>query len=305
MSRIFVILNAGSGGGCEQALAQQVHELFEAAGMPAEVSLAQGGGEIAAKLAHAIAQNAEVIVAGGGDGTVSTIAAALVDRDIALGVLPLGTLNHFAKDLGIPLALDAAVLQIAAGTRQQIDVGEVNGRIFVNNSSLGIYPDIVRERDLQQRRFGWSKWPAFLWASIAALRRYPFLSVCLSIHGLQYRRRTPFVFIGNNEYRLEGLSPGGRDSVTAGRLSLYSAQRPGRMRLLQFALRALAGKLKQARDFDVLIATEIVVQSQHRHLRVATDGEVTVMQPPLHYRIRPASLTVLAAALPSQQESVD
>lgn len=305
MTRIFVILNAGSGNGCEPALAQHVHALFESAGIPAEVALARGGDAIAAKIAHAIAQNAEIIVAGGGDGTVSMIAAALVGRDIALGVLPLGTLNHFAKDLQIPLALDAAVSQIAAGTLQRVDVGEVNGRIFVNNSSLGMYPDIVHARDLQQRRFGWSKWLAFLWATIAALRRYPFLSVCLSVDGLQHQRRTPFVFIGNNEYRIEGLTLGGRDRLTAGRLSLYSAQRPGRMRLVQFGLRALASNLQQARDFDVLAATEIVVESRHRHLRVATDGEVTVMQPPLHYRIRPASLTVLAAALPGQQAPMD
>jgi len=305
MSRIFVILNASSGNGCEEALAQHVRELFLSAGLPAEVVLARGGDEIAAMILHAIAQSADVIVAGGGDGTASMVAAALVDRDIALGVLPLGTMNHFAKDLRLPLALEAAVQQIAAGTRIQVDVGEVNGRVFVNNSSLGMYPDIVRHRDLQQRTIGRGKWLAFFWATVAALRRYPFLRVCLSVRGLQHHRLTPFVFIGNNEYRIEGFALGGRESLTTGRLSLYTAQRPGRMRLLQFGLRALAGRLKQARDFDALVATEIVVESQHQHLRVATDGEVTVMQAPLRYRIRPACLTVLAAAPPGCPEQAD
>ncbi len=305
MSRIFVILNAGSGKGHDDALAQHVHGLFESAGIPADVALARNGVEIDAKIAHAIAHDADVIVAGGGDGTVSMIAAALVGRDIALGVLPLGTLNHFAKDLRLPMALDAAVQQIAAGVKCPVDVGEVNGHIFVNNSSLGLYPDIVDDREHQRSGNGRSKWLAFIWACLAALRRYPYLSVCLWVNGLQYRRFTPFVFIGNNEYRIKGFALGGRDCLSAGCLSLYTAQRPGRMRLVQFGLRALAGRLKQARDFDVLVTTELVVETRKHHLRVATDGEVTLMKPPLRYRIRPASLMVLAAALPGQPEQGD
>jgi len=302
MSRIFVILNAGSGSGHDEALIRQVRGLFESAGMPAEVCLARGGEEIAAKVAEAIAQRADVIVAGGGDGTVSSVAAALAGGDIALGVLPLGTLNHFAKDLGLPLTLDAAVRQIVAGQRTRVDVGEVNGRVFINNSSLGLYPDIVNDRDQQQRRIGRSKWLALFWASVTALRRFPFLSVCLTVEGLEHRRRTPFVFIGNNEYQMDGFSLGTRKRLTGGRLSLYAAQRPGRVRLLQLALRALIGRLKQARDFDALLATEFVVESRHRHLLVATDGETTLMMPPLRYRIRPASLTVIGAAPTSQSD---
>ena len=294
MSRVFVILNAGSGKGHDAGLVQQVHDLFVSAGMPAEVKLADGGDAITAQIAHAIALDADIIVAGGGDGTVSTVAAALVGGDIALGILPLGTLNHFAKDLRLPLELDAAVRQIAAGLKLRIDVGEVNGRVFINNSSLGLYPDIVRARELQQSRFGRGKWLAFFWATLAAFRSYPFLSVSLIVQGIIHRRRTPFVFIGNNEYCIEGFALGGRACLTAGHLSLYTAQRPGRMRLLQFGLRALIGRLKQERDFDLLMSTELVVESRHQHLRVATDGEVTLMQTPLRYRLRPASLTVLA-----------
>ncbi len=302
MSRIFVILNAGSGPGHDEALTQHVHDLFVSAGVPAEVCLARGGGEIAAKVAHAISERVDVIVAGGGDGTVSAVAAALTGGDIALGILPLGTLNHFAKDLGLPLALDEAVRQIAAGQTTRVDVGEVNGRVFVNNSSLGLYPDIVHERERQQKRIGRGKWTAFLWATVTALRKYPFLSVCLSVAGKEHRRRTPFVFIGNNEYRMHGFALGARERLTGGRLSLYVAERPGRLRLVQLALRALVGRLKQARDFDVLLATEIVIESRHHHLRVATDGETTIMKPPLHYRIRPASLTVLGAVSPGHPE---
>jgi diacylglycerol kinase family enzyme len=294
--RIFVIVNARSGCGNDEALAQRVQGLFTAAGVEAEVHLAHGGAEIKARIAQAITRHADAIIAAGGDGTVSAVAGALAGGQIALGVLPLGTLNHFAKDLGLPLDLEAAVRQIATGRTMRVDVGEVNGHVFVNNSSLGLYPDIVHDREQQQKRFGRSKWIALFWATIAALRKYPFLDVGIFLQGGRHLRRTPFVFIGNNEYQMEGLALGERSSLNGGHLSLYAAQRPGRLRLLQLALRALIGRLKSSRDFDVMRATAIVVESHHHHLRVAIDGEITTMKTPLHYRIRASDLNVLCAA---------
>ncbi len=292
---IAVIVNADSGAGHDPDIAARLATLFARAGREAEIVLADGGGEIAAAVAAALARQSDIIVAGGGDGTLSSVGAALVDSTVALGVLPLGTLNHFAKDLGIPLDVEDAVEMIVHGRPQRIDVGEVNGHIFLNNSSLGLYPDIVRERVRQQRRLGRSKWVAAAWATLAALRRYTFLKVRLTVDGVESTRRTPFVFIGNNEYRMEGFAIGERAGLQDGRLSIYVAQRPGRLRLLQLALRALFGSLKQARDFQSLLGTDVVVESRHKRLRVATDGEITLMTPPLRYRTRPASLAVIAA----------
>jgi len=296
---IVVIVNAGSGGGNDQALVDRLAGHFLAAGLHATIELAHGGDEIVAAVGNAVARRPPLIVAGGGDGTVSTVAGALVDTGIVFGVLPLGTLNHFARDLGVPLELADAVAVLAQGEPGRVDVGEVNGRIFVNNSGLGLYPDIVRARERQQKRLGRGKWLAFVWAALSALRRYPFLVVALVVDGKEVLRKTPFVFIGNNEYRMEGFAIGERSGLEDGRLSLYVAQRPGRWRLLQLALRALTGKLRQARDFDAVVATDIVVQSKKKRLRVATDGEVTVMTPPLHYRVRPASLLVMRPRIDS------
>ena len=290
---IAVIVNAGSGGGNDQALVDRLAGHFRAAGLHAEIELARGGDEIVAAVGNAIARQPPMIVAGGGDGTVSTMAAALVDTGIVFGVLPLGTLNHFARDLGIPPELADAVAILAGGEAARVDVGEVNGRIFVNNSGLGLYPDIVRERERQQKRLGRGKWPAFAWATLSALRRFPFLVVAMAVDGKEVLRKTPFVFIGNNEYRMEGFAIGERSRMEGGLLSLYVAQRPGRWRLVQLAVRALTGHLRQARDFDAILAAEIVVQSKRKRLHVATDGEVSVMTPPLHYRVRPASLIVM------------
>jgi diacylglycerol kinase family enzyme len=299
--RVAVILNRGSGGGHDSEVAERLLSAFKSAGVVADVARVSGGDEIIAAVQAAVSRRADVIVAAGGDGTVSTVASALVDGDIPLGVLPLGTLNHFARDLGIPVDLDAAIGVVVQGVERKVDVGEVNGRVFINNSSLGLYPDIVRDRERQQKRLGRGKWLALTWATLAAMRRYPFLRVRLTIDGKEHLRRTPFVFIGNNEYRMEGFAIGERTRLDSGSLSLYVAQRPGRMRLLQLVLRALVGRLRQARDFDATRTGGIVIDSGRHRLRVATDGEVTVMSPPLHYRIRPASLRVIAPVIEVEQ----
>ncbi len=241
----------------------------------------------------AVQGGVQVVAAGGGDGTINAVASVLAGTDVALGVLPLGTLNHFAKDLGIPQSLDEAIRNVAEGRRVQVDVGAVNDRMFLNNSSLGLYPDIVRHREKQQHRLGRGKWTAAAWATFAALRRYPFLNVKLAVDGAEHARVTPFVFIGNNEYTMEGWSIGARQHLDRGKLSLYVAQRPGRLGLLRFGLRALCGTLAQERDFDVMLSEELDIATRHRHLRVATDGEVTIMKTPLRYRIMPAALTVI------------
>ena len=292
----FIIVNAGAGAGCDAVFASKLRALCDSAGLSAEIRLASGGSEIEAAVRAGIAARPDVVVAGGGDGTVSAVASALAGGEIALGVLPLGTLNHFAHDLGIPDDLQAAVAVLAGGHEKQVDVGEVNGQVFINNSSIGLYADIVRLREHQQHRLGRSKWLASLLSAITALRRYPFLGVRLSVGGESRLQRTPFVFVGNNEYEVTGFSIGQRARLDGGCLSLYFARRPGRRRLLMLALRALIGRLRQARDFEAVTTKEVVIESRHAHLRVAADGEVTMMKPPLEYRIRPAALKVVCAA---------
>ena len=168
-----------------------------------------------------------MIVVGGGDGTLNAAATLLVGSEIALGVLPSGTFNHFAKDLHVPLDLEKAVTAIADGHVAQVDVGAVNDRFFLNNASLGIYPKLVQTRDLQQQWLGRGKWPAFAWATLAVLRRYPFVEVLLDIDGKSLARRTPFVFVGNNRYEMEGFRIGERARLDSGELSLYVANRTG------------------------------------------------------------------------------
>jgi diacylglycerol kinase family enzyme len=289
-----VLINATAGQGCPDDWPAELEKKFRERGLDARVTLAQSGEQLLAAAKQAVAGGASMIVAGGGDGTVSAVASCLAQTGVRLGVLPMGTLNHFAKDLGIPLELEAAIDVIARGRELAVDMGEVNGRLFINNSSLGLYPDIVLDRERQRQRLGRGKWAALLAASLHAARRYPVLSLHLEVDGTPLERRSAFVFIGNNEYRMEGFEIGERAALSGAALSLYVTQRTGRFGLLRLAVHALFGRLQQAKDFDMLAAKAVVVRTARRHMRVATDGEVTLMQTPLNYRIRPAVLRVIA-----------
>lgn len=288
-----VIINASAGTGHTSQWAAELAGSFHAVGLDAKVTLAKSGAEMIDVARQAVSDNWPIVVAGGGDGTMNAVASAIVGSEVMLGILPLGTLNHFAKDLNIPIGLHDAVRTIAGQYSIKVDTGEVNERLFLNNSSLGLYPDIVRDREKQQRRLGRGKWLAFAWATLAALRRYPFLNVSMHLHGKQHRIRAPFIFVGNNLYSMEGFNIGERAALDRGELSLYVAHRTGRFGLLVLAIHALFGRLKQVKDFDMLLARDILIETRHNRMRVATDGEVTVMTTPLRYLIRPASLRVI------------
>jgi diacylglycerol kinase family enzyme len=299
-----VIINAASGASYKESERDRLAEFFASRGQEARITLARNGADIAELARRAVREDCNPIVAGGGDGTINAVASAVVGTPRLLGVLPLGTLNHFAKDLRIPLDLEGAARNILDGHAASIDVGEVNGRIFLNNSSLGLYPTIVRHREKQQERLGRGKWPAFFWAALTVLRRYPFLTVRLSTDTKEMVRRTPFIFVGNNEYEMESFNVGARSCLDAGQLSLYTAQRTGRLGLLRFAFRALFGGLRDEDDFDALCTEEIWVETRRpRRLPVALDGEVTVMTTPLHYRVRPGALRVLVPRPVAEEEN--
>ena len=287
-----VILNERAGAGCDRSLRDKIEALFRANGCEAHITSAPESRltELAAEQARG---PATVIVAGGGDGTISSIATALVGTDKILGVLPLGTLNHFSKDLGIAQEVESAVHTIVSGQIKRIDVGEVNGRIFLNNSSLGVYPIAVRDRESQQKHLGRGKRWAYVVAAFHLLRRYPKLTLLLTVDGQPLRRRSPFLFVGNNEYELTGFSLGERRVLDGGRLGLYVTPRTGRFDLYWLLLRAFFGRLERRRDFEFFRATEATVEMSGPDVLVATDGEVARMKAPLHFRTRPRALQVM------------
>jgi len=294
--RLIAIINAAAGGTDDPARAQRLAEIFGASDIESRVVLVSKGDEIADKVRAALRTRPDIIVAGGGDGTINAVASQLVGTDVALGVLPLGTLNHFAKALQVPQEAEAAARAVLSGNVVEVDVGEVNARIFLNNSSLGLYPSLVRRRAAQQEELGRGKWAAAAFAAMTLLRRHALLSVRLLVDGIEFERRTALVFIGNNAYRMSGLRIGERERLDGGQLGLYLPHRKGRGGLLLLALRAVTGRLREARDFDALFAASIRIENHHARLPVAIDGEVVLMEAPLRYRIRPRALRVIVPA---------
>jgi diacylglycerol kinase family enzyme len=286
---VAVVINP-SAGTHETLSPANLERLFGGSG--ARILVAGPGRDVRRLAAEALERGARTVVAAGGDGTVSAVASVLADTPAVLGVLPTGTLNHFAKDAGIPLDTGEAVRTVCHGRVVEFDAAEVNGRVFINNSSLGFYPALVRRREMEESA-GYAKWPAFFRALAAAFRRFPFLHVRLDAGGARIERTTPLVFVGNNVYAVRGFRAGSRDSLREGKLCVYVLPATGRLGLLRLAGGALAGTIEGGTDFDSLCATEVWIESPRKRLNVAADGEIAAMSTPLHYRIRPRALRVL------------
>jgi diacylglycerol kinase family enzyme len=269
----------------------------EANGLTAEIAVASDGkitDAVRRALACTSAGQAEfdLVAVGGGDGSVRAAAAALVGGEVPLGILPLGTFNHFARDLGIPLDPDGAIATIAKGQVKRVDVGKVNGRVFLNNSSLGIYPHLVAERR-RYRRHGLAKWGAAALALCRVLWRLPRPRVRVLAPNWQAERRTACLFIGNNMYELDAFAVARRSALDKGEFCVYIANRQSRAALLRLALRAVLGRLEPGCDFTLARLEGVEIRARRHRLRVALDGESMILRPPLRYRVRPRALRVI------------
>lgn len=292
--RAITLINQG-GGGIADGAAARIGEALAAAGIHGEV-MAVDGKDIAARASDLVKQGARLVIAAGGDGTVSAVAGALAGSDAALGILPLGTLNHLARDLGIPPDLNEAAAIIAAGRERRIDLAEVNGRAFVNNASIGLYPLMVVDRDAQQDRLGRSKRLALVVASLRTMARFHARRLKLSTDGGEARVDTPLLFVGNNDYRLALPGAGRRESLDGGELCVLvmrSKSLPGFLAATGRALLGLGRADDMVRLDDV---RELTVDSRRSHLTLAVDGETLALAPPLTFRIRPKALRVIALA---------
>ena len=291
--KVLVIVNRGGGSFNEQAV-ERLEALFEEHGIAPEIRLVAPGdlGAVCAEAAQAKAH--DVVAAAGGDGTIATAAAALAGTGRALGVLPLGTLNHFARDAGIPIDLAQAVALIAAGQSRRVDLAEVNGHIFINNSAVGLYPEMVRFRDETQARTGRSKRLAMMSASLRALRSFRRRRLWISAEGLEAPLRTPLLFVGNNRYEVNLLALGRRAAIDQGELCLYAVRARSRLHLFWAGLRGVFGKLDQQQDFLTAYVREAQISANRAALSLSLDGEALTLPTPLCYRILPGALTLIA-----------
>jgi diacylglycerol kinase family enzyme len=239
-----------------------------------------------------VARRHDILVAAGGDGTASSVAATAVREGKIFGLIPTGTLNHFARDAGIPLELSDAVEILAAGHTRALDAAEVNGFVFINNASIGAYPRLVSERARATRRglprpFAVSLGVVRTWLSLRGV------TVRLCVDGLELTRRTPFIFVGNGKYEVEGLRFGKRPAISDGTLSLYVAPESGRLDTLALPARALLGTLKGHGKFEGHQASSISMDFPRRSVAVALDGEIRALRSPLRFSIKPRALSMI------------
>lgn len=298
--KVVVVLNPGSGTLSIPANREILLDALRNVGLDGNVIDIADGGDIEAAVRPHLENGCQTVVAAGGDGTINAVAALLAGTGVSLGVIPGGTLNHFAIDLGIPQDLAEAVAVLKSGATKLVDVGAVNGRIFVNNSGLGLYPEMVMQRE-EIRRHGFRKATALLMASVLTLFRFPLLRVRLEVNGKTIERRTPFVFVGNNPYEVEGLQFGGRSRIDSGKLCVWVARRTRRFGLLRAVIAMAFKGLKGVRDLDVLATREAVIRPRRKIVPVSLDGEVVKLRTPLQYEIRPRALRVIVPSAGSEE----
>ncbi|HEV2594457.1 MAG TPA: diacylglycerol kinase family protein [Sphingomicrobium sp.] len=294
MTRVTVLLNRG--GGAVQTnpdVRNDVAEALRAAGLEPDVELIAG--DECVERCRAISERGdELLIVGGGDGTISSAASALAGTKTLLGIMPLGTLNHFARDLGIPNKLDEAAKLIASKTMREVDLGQMNDRIFINNSAIGLYPLMVLDRDLQQKKLGRSKRLAMIVASVRMLVRFGQQRLTLTVNDEKAQVDTPLLFVGNNDYRLDLGAPGQRESLDDGVLSVFVMRKKTRRGFIAASVRAL---FNRQRDDDMVRLEHVErlrVASYRSALAVSLDGEVVSAASPLDYRIRKKALRVIA-----------
>lgn len=292
---INAVLNRSAGGLIGRptdVIAEAIRKGLAAGGATVSVDVtdANGAGEA---LRRAAASDADAVVVGGGDGTIATAANFVAHTGRALGILPIGTMNLLARDLNLPLDIETAARALGNGRIDTIDVAEVNGDLFLNNSVLGLYPEMVAERERHRGIRHIGRWPTMALGMIQALRRFPIVHVTLETEGSLRHLATPFLAVSNNPYDA-GYGPVLRRSrLNLGTLGVYVGHHRSPWGLLRLVARMGLGTWADDEELDQFAVRSITVHSGRRRLRVANDGEVRRLRTPLVYRIRPGALRVL------------
>lgn len=294
---VAVVMNARSGARNPARLRAAVQRALTAARVDADVALATTGAELATLARRAAAGPAPIVVAAGGDGTMTAVAAEVLAADKTLGVLPLGTFNYFARRVRVPPDLHVASEIIAAGHAASVNVADVNGAMFLNSSSVGVYPVVLSRRRQLYSRWGRSRVMAYLSGALALLDHLPLVDVHLTTDRDELRCRTPLIFVANNAQQVAAFHLPGVACITD-RFAVYVARHLDGVRMYWAAARFAAGARPGPDDVHLLCAREATVETSSPRLRVAVDGEVRVLATPLQYRLRTEALRVLTPAAP-------
>jgi diacylglycerol kinase family enzyme len=291
---IEVILNARSGSHKAQETRQILEKVLGASGRSFRISVVSGDA-ISRVAQERAAGDCEVLVAGGGDGTICGVAEAALQAGKPLGVLPLGTFNYFARNLGIPLELVAAAKVILDGFSVRAPVFDLDGRLVLSNVSIGIHPAILLQRRRLYRRWGRNQLSAYLSVFLTAFREAPRLRVRLATAEGEVMRETPLVMLCSNAFQMKLFQLAGSECLAAGKFALYVARISGRATVFRLCLRALLRCLRPGVDYEVVCASDVTIETLRcRRLRAAVDGQLQKMKSPIRFRVASELLRVLA-----------
>ncbi|RCW82892.1 diacylglycerol/lipid kinase family protein [Paracoccus lutimaris] len=301
-ARVCVIVNMGSGRKAGGDIAARLQDALQ--GRAAEVAIRriEQGADLSDMARQAVAEGFHLVVAAGGDGTQAAVASALAGTDVAMAVIPGGTFNYFARDLGSGETVDEALKIFEAPQLRHVHVGEVNGMIFLNNISFGAYPEILKRRESIYRRWGRSRIAAY-WSALAALwnLRHP-LHLTVRAEGQEQHFTTALAFVAKSAYQLETFGLEGADRVREGHLALLIARARRPWPLVRAALRLAFGKTARYADFDLICADEMRIDAAPAHEYIAHDGEKSWMDSPFEVRVRHDALKVLVPAAGTGQD---
>ncbi|MBN8294342.1 hypothetical protein JI664_20380 [Rhodobacter sp. NTK016B] len=291
-SDICVVANPKSGRNSKDA--QAIDHAMEALGPGAQLRRWSRDGGLQDEVKSAIADGFKVIVAAGGDGTVMGVAQAMVGAQAHMGVLPLGTFNYFARGLGLPQEPGPAAAAILKGRPHKISVGTVNGTVFLNNASLGLYPAALRAREDVYNRWGRWRFLAHL-SLIRTIYRFqrPHAMHITTSGGVERRLRSPLVFVARSAYQLGYFGLEGSDAIANDEFAVFVARHGSRWQMLKLALRLAMGTMKAGRDIELLSTRELVIETRQPRPYVAYDGEKQRMPSPLTFKIHDDALSII------------
>ncbi|WP_020651722.1 diacylglycerol/lipid kinase family protein [Massilia niastensis] len=299
----FIVLNAGSGHAETELRRETIVEVIGSTGRACHLEVVEDPGRLG-DIARGMAERAQahggILVAAGGDGTINTVAHEAVLAGCPFGVLPQGTFNYFGRAHGIPEDLAEAVYALLRAQVRPVQVGMLNNKIFLVNASVGLYPRMLEEREIDKRQYGRSRLVAFLSALKIALRPHRHLRITLELDGKERRLRTTTLFVGNNRLQLEQVGMEGLTAaVEEGQLVALAPKPMGKLGLLGLLVRGVLGRLGGADDLTAFAFKRMTVRTPslygRKRLKVATDGEVTKMAVPIEFRVLEGRLALMVS----------
>ncbi len=299
----FIVFNVGSGHGDAAEARAAIDGACAEAGRELHVLVVEDPqriGDLAREAVKRAQQANGIVVAAGGDGTINAVAHATLGSGCAFGVLPQGTFNYFSRTHGIPADTAAAMQMLLHETAQPAQVGLVNGRLFLVNASLGLYPKLLEDREAWKKKFGRNRLVAFGAGLMTLLRGHRNLRLRIEVHGETHDVITPTLFVGNNALQMEQLGLPESQAIDSGELAAVTLRPVGRLSMLWLLLRGALGQLGEADQVVNFSFSRLTVRRSRafgaRRLKVATDGEITWLTLPLEFSVSPEPLQLIRPA---------